>query len=148
LDVGNPRAFIAGAVLIFSHYPAEVWDDVINPARGLPSRTARPSLADIKAACEEIYEPRARQITRERARAFRENEAERERAALERLKQQGEKRRAAEKAELAELKMLPAIAIGVPSLGYAREVYDGKHAQRVEEELAARRARRLQEPTP
>jgi hypothetical protein len=100
-DVGDPRSFLVGAVAIFASYPASIWPQVIDPVHGLPNRTARPTLADITAACKDAYEPIARQITRETVRKLREGEAAREMEEREACSRRTDLRRAREKTELA-----------------------------------------------
>jgi hypothetical protein len=101
LDVGNPRAFIAGLVAIFANYPAEVWKYVVDPVHGLPGRTARPTLYDLKTVCDEFYEPLARQIARERALQYRELEVANEAKLLEDSRRRADLRRALEQKDIA-----------------------------------------------
>ena len=49
----------AGAICeIFAHYPEEVLADVVHPVRGLPGRLKWfPTLAEVKAACDDLMAP-------------------------------------------------------------------------------------------
>ena len=67
LDVADPEFFIAAAVAILAEYPADVMLAAIDPVHGIPSRTDRPTLRLIKAACEESYAPIQREEDRARA---------------------------------------------------------------------------------
>jgi hypothetical protein len=65
LDVNEPEAFIAGIATIFGKYPDELVALAVEPD-GIPSRVKYlNSLAAIKAACDEIYEPIVRRMERE-----------------------------------------------------------------------------------
>ncbi|MCC6775673.1 MAG: hypothetical protein IT537_03395 [Hyphomicrobiales bacterium] len=137
LDVSDPRAFMAAAAAIFASYPAEVWASVIDPVRGLPGRTARPTLADIKAACDEAYEPIDRLIDRQRS----------QKSDLRGLPPPRAKRTAEEQARIdAQVervrRMFPPVERGYIA---ATELAagDGRHAQRIAADLEARRARNV-----
>ena len=67
LDVGDPKAFIAGTITILAQYPGDVMLAAIDPANGIPSRTDRPTLRLIKQVCEEYWEPLEREAERARA---------------------------------------------------------------------------------
>jgi hypothetical protein len=114
LDVGDPRAFIAAAVAIFASYPASIYAQVLDPVHGLPSETARPTLADIKRACKRAYEPRAMELARERAAQYAANAEARDRAEMERTRKRADRRRAAERAEVASMRAAhPGAAFGL-----------------------------------
>jgi len=104
LDVGDPRAFIAAAVTIFASYPPSIYPKVLDPVRGLPSQTARPTLADIKRALEVAYEPRAMELARERAKQWAALAAAKEARDLAEVEKRSERRRLAEKAEVMALR--------------------------------------------
>jgi len=61
LDVGDPETFIAETVAIFLEYPDEV---VQKAVRDIPRRSDRPTLRLIKAACDELFAPIAREHER------------------------------------------------------------------------------------
>lgn len=65
-DVFDRRAFLAAVICIFAEFPLVVMEEVADPARGLPSRVKRPTLVDVRKACEEAYGPIARQMERDR----------------------------------------------------------------------------------
>lgn len=67
LEVNDPRAFIAGIISLFAQYPPELWREAIDPARGIPAKikTLR-SLAAIKEILDDLYEPIAMRLARER----------------------------------------------------------------------------------
>jgi hypothetical protein len=51
---------------ILAGFPIEVINAVADPARGLPMRKSRPELCDIRAACDEAYEPVGNRYRREK----------------------------------------------------------------------------------
>jgi hypothetical protein len=104
LDVGDPRAFIAAAVAIFASYPASIYAQVLDPVHGLPSETARPTLADIKRACKRAYDPRAMELARERAKQWTAMAEAKEAADLQAVVKRSDRRREAEKAEVAAIR--------------------------------------------
>lgn len=66
LDVGDPKAFLAGVVALMQHYPMDIVERVCDPARGLPSTNKyAPNLAEIRNALEVVAEPWRRQMERE-----------------------------------------------------------------------------------
>lgn len=104
LDVGDPRAFIAAAVAIFASYPASIYPKVLDPVRGLPSETARPTLADIKRACAQAYHPRAMELARERAKQWTAMAEAKDAADLQAVVKRSDRRREAEKVEVAAIR--------------------------------------------
>src|SRR5215475_6167574 len=64
-EIGDPKAFMAAVVAIFEQFPNEVVRQVVDPARGIPSKHRRPALVDIRKACDDAYAP----IDRANARA-------------------------------------------------------------------------------
>jgi hypothetical protein len=151
LDVGNPETFIAGITAIFASYPLEVIALAVDPVKGIPSRTDRPTLKLITDVCDEIYDPiRRRQEYDERERA---------RAAAPVLLPRPP-RSAEQQAEIDAQVAAARAAIGIPLDGLVRRpVYlppssdaaygaavprtldDGNHARRIAADLAARAAR-------
>lgn len=150
LDVSDPKAFITAIVAIFAEYPEGVMAAAIDPVRGIPSRTDRPTLKLIKAVCEEIYQPML------------EEQRRRDGVDLARLAI-GPPRRERTQEEQARVDKLVAETrqqLGIPEGGIgdkfrprpsddmrinARELQprdDGRHGQRVAADLAARAERR------
>lgn len=132
---------MTATVMIFSAYPPQVWEVVICPVRGIPGKTPRPTLADIKTACDVAYEPIERQIERERV-------AESHRRALAPPRAA---RSVEDQARIDQQVAETRRALGMPPEGVAPKgvqpppLYrgDGKHAQRIAADLAARRQRNL-----
>jgi hypothetical protein len=158
LDVGNPETFIAGITAIFASYPLEVIALAVDPVKGIPSRTDRPTLKLITDVCDEIYDPiRRRQEYDERERA---------RAAAPALLPRPP-RTAEEQASIdAQVEGWRASA-GIPPEGLHRQPVklppsadapydadvpktrdDGRHGQRIAADLAARAARNQATATP
>lgn len=141
---------MAGVVAIFASYPPAVMEAAVDPVRGIPSRTDRPTLKLIKEACEEIYQPmleeqrrkdgvgqarlaigppRRKRTPEEQARA--DALADEARAAFGIVPGQAVKR---------EIDLPPSA--DAPLRSYAPELRnDGQHARRIAADLAARAKR-------
>lgn len=61
LDVGEPQAFMSATIAIFAEYPIELIDRF--PA-AIAQRSDRPTLRLVRAICDEINEPYARETAR------------------------------------------------------------------------------------
>jgi hypothetical protein len=141
LDVGDPRAFLAGTVAIFAEYPAEVMQAAIDPVHGIPSRTDRPTLRLIKAVCDEFYTRVERQ--EERLRASEDAARSREPPRKPRTPEQ----QAAIDAQVAEARQ----QLGIPQTGLTARAAQSPPVRRDPErmkgvlaDLAARKARNEQ----
>lgn len=150
LDVGNPETFIAGITAIFASYPLEVIVQAVDPVKGIPSRTDRPTLKLITDVCEEFYDPIRRRLEYE----------ERQRArAAEPVLLPRPPRTPEQQAEIDALVTSARAAFGIPPQGLRRPAVklppsadapydadvprtrdDGKHALRIAADLAARAA--------
>jgi hypothetical protein len=157
LDVGNPETFIAGITAIFASYPLEVIVLAVDPVKGIPSRTDRPTLKLITDVCEEFYDPIRRRLEYE--------ERERARLAAPALLPRPPRtpeQQAAIDAQVAEARAkfnipdgyrkkaadLPPSADAPYEAAVPRTHDDGKHAQRIAADLAARAARNKTMTTP
>ena len=163
LDVGNPKVFIAGITAIFASYPVEVMEAAVDPVKGIPARTDRPTLKLITEVCEEIYDPirrRAEYEDRQRARdsapallprpprsaaqqAVIDAQVASARSALG-IPPAGLKKYRELLPPSAEIPMLPPSAempMLPPSADSPTLRDDGKHASRIAADLAARAAR-------
>lgn len=65
LDIADPEGFVVATIAIFAEYPGDVMLAAIDPVRGVPSRSDRPTLRLIKAVCDELYAPIDRARERE-----------------------------------------------------------------------------------
>jgi hypothetical protein len=66
VEASDPKAFVAAVATVLAHYPEEVVRAVTDPASGLPSRLSwAPTIAEVKAACEERMAPLYRAQKRE-----------------------------------------------------------------------------------
>lgn len=63
-DVGDPKAFLAAMIALFSEYPSEVGDRAVFE---IPKHTDRPTLKVAKCVLDDIYEPIAMRLRREQA---------------------------------------------------------------------------------
>ena len=141
LDVSDPQAFMTAVVAIFAAYPPEVWEGVLCPVMGIPGRTPRPTLADIKAACDRAYEPIERQIERQRA----------EESYRRGLPPPSEHRTPEQQARAEQQVIEARRAFDLPPDGRPRDWKyqpDGRHNERVAADLAARKGRNEQPPPP
>lgn len=151
LDVGDPEMFIAGIASIFAQYPPELVEIAIDPAKGIPSLLRSrdlSELANIKRACDKLYEPIEDRIERERA-------SKSHRLALpapsEPVTDESRARVAAMLAEAKEVLGPPLrkdhrakgpIAFEMNGkLTLRPKDMDGKHASRIADDLEKRRAR-------
>jgi hypothetical protein len=135
LDVGDPKRFIAATIAIFAEYPAEVMDQF--PA-AIAQRRDRPTLPLIRSVCEEVNAPYAREIERKRAwdSHMRSLPPPEERPITP-------EERARRAAHAAEVRAALGIGVSEPKKHIAPEPRsDGKHAQRIADDLAARKARK------
>jgi len=58
---------VAGVAAVLGDYPPEVVQAVVDPRRGLPSKTNWiPTIAEVKSACEQMYAPIEARIERQR----------------------------------------------------------------------------------
>ena len=65
-DATDPETYFAAVVAVLARWPREVITVVTEPATGIPSKINwLPSIAEITKACEDAYQPIARQIRRE-----------------------------------------------------------------------------------
>ncbi len=62
-DVGDPKAFLAAMIALFTEYPPDVGARAVFE---IPKRSDRPTLKIARAVLDDIYEPIVRQIERER----------------------------------------------------------------------------------
>jgi hypothetical protein len=134
LDVGDPESFIAGTIAILAEYPADVMLAAIDPVRGIPSRTDRPTLRLIKAVCEELYAPIAREEERARARESASQEPKRP------------PRTAEQQAGIDQQIIEARAALGIPCRGLPRRIGgrippDGDRSPHLQADLEARKAR-------
>jgi hypothetical protein len=65
-DVGDPQVYMAGAVSILAEYPQFVMDAVAEPQTGTKLLDDRPTLKQIRKACEHVYAPVLREEYRRR----------------------------------------------------------------------------------
>jgi hypothetical protein len=65
-EVEDQKGFLTAVAAIFSEYPETVMIEVAGP-KGIPSKFSRPSLSDIRAACDAAYAPIAARGLRQRA---------------------------------------------------------------------------------
>lgn len=62
-DANDPEIYTQAVVAVLSDYPDDVITRVVDPRKGLPSRQQfLPTVAEVKAACEEIYQPIRRRM--------------------------------------------------------------------------------------
>lgn len=62
-DAHDPQIYITAVIAVLSDYPQDIIDMVVDPRGGLPSKVKwLPTIAEIKAACEEIAAPRRRVV--------------------------------------------------------------------------------------
>src|ERR1051326_631835 len=62
LDVGDPKAFLAGVVALMQNYPLDIVEEICDPVRGIPSKYKfAPNLAEIRNELEVLAEPWRRQ---------------------------------------------------------------------------------------
>jgi hypothetical protein len=130
--VGDPKAWIAAAVVLFSEYPSEVWPAVVH---GVPRGTPRPHLCDLKCALDEAYEPIERQLERERV-------AQQARLSLpppRRPRTPEEQALVDAQVEAVRMQFPP-----VPKPSQAPRIAwgDGRHYERIKDDLEARKARK------
>jgi hypothetical protein len=138
LDVGDPEAFIAGAVAILAEFPPEVMECAVHPVHGIPKRTDRPTLKMIHDSCAEHYARIERDETRRRVRE--EIESSREPPRKPRTPGQ----QAAIDAQVAAIRQ----QLGIPEGGLQRRGvqappmrHDPERTKMLLAELAARKAR-------
>lgn len=153
LSPGDPQVFCAAVVALMSHYPASVLRAVIDPHSGIPGRRAekKPWQTEIefyKQVLDELYAP-----------ILADRERERRVEAMKSLAPPPP-RTPEEQARIDAQVAAWRKANGLPAEGTRRrsayrpmvEAGDGKHAQRVLADLAARRARKQanseEEPPP
>jgi len=122
-DVADHGAFLSLAIAIFASYPIEVVNEV---AAELPTRFKRPMLDDIRRACEAAYEP----IENRRLRDL----------ALRSLPPPASNRRLSKEEVGAVLKKHGLSLKRIDPAPVERN--DGRHWDRVEADLAARKVRR------
>lgn len=131
---GDPRAWTAKAVELFSRYPAEV---MTRASHAVPERSSRPTISLIKTVLEELYAPILREEERQRA----EHEA---RLCLPAPRQ---KRTAEEQARADEIVARTRAQLGIPERGLGPKGVqspplpgDGRHGERIAGDLARRQA--------
>lgn len=65
-DANDPEIYVGALIVVLCGYPQDVMRDVVNPLYGLPAKQKwLPSIAEVRAACEEIEAPRRRQVERD-----------------------------------------------------------------------------------
>lgn len=66
-EAENPDIYVAAVAAVLSRFPEEVVRKVTDPVRGLPAKSKwLPSVAEVRAACDEEMSPVYRQQERER----------------------------------------------------------------------------------
>lgn len=63
----DPEVFVPAMAAVLAHFPADIVEIVTNPFHGLPSRSKwPPTIAEVRAACDEEMRPRLDRLARER----------------------------------------------------------------------------------
>ena len=65
-DVHDPEAYLTGAIDILSEYPEEVMKIISEPGSGTKLLSDKPSLRQLRQACDLAYEPILREMQRRR----------------------------------------------------------------------------------
>lgn len=138
LDVGDPKAFAAATIAILAGYPAEVLDQAV---AAIAKRSDRPTLKFITEVCEELYAPIERRLERERAidqhrRALPPPVDPASRPTLQDLEAKLGRKIGSAKRDT------QGPPLSWDGQGPAPRAPDGKHMQRVAEDLAARKLRK------
>lgn len=63
-DVNDTKSYLAGATLILSDYPAEVLERIADPGSGSRVLKDRPTLRELRLACDELFAPIEREWQR------------------------------------------------------------------------------------
>lgn len=134
-DATDPEVYAGAVIIVLADYPDDVIERVVDPRHGLPSRMNwLPTIAEIKSACEDLYGHRRRI-------AEWEDHAKLQIEARKQILISDGRAPEQKKARIAELAQEAIRQLGHPlRKGYYREEGDGKHASRVEADLAMRRA--------
>ena len=136
-DATDPEVYTGAVIVVLADYPDDVIEQVVDPRNGLPSRMNwLPTIAEIKSACEDLYGHR--RWADQWDAAAKATIAESKRALLTDGRTPEEVKARVEKIAADTIQRL-----GEPlRKGVYRFDGDGKHARRVEADLARRRAGR------
>lgn len=133
MDVGDPKQFLTEVIATFAGYPQEVFDKA---PRVIAQRSDRPTLKLITGVCDELYEPIARLIARDRA----NNDHQLLLAAPKKPDDQAQ--RDVQVMDY-ETRIKPLLASSIQTIEPERipQRADGRHFERIKADLDARRAR-------
>lgn len=142
-DATDPEVYTRAVVVVLADYPDDVIERVIDPRSGIPSRMNwLPTIAEIKSACEDIEGPR-RRLREWDERAVLQIEARKQLAITDGRSPEEIQRRVQEIAADTIQRLGPPLR-----KGFYRAEGDGRHAQRVRDDLARRKAKQDAEANP